>query len=131
MFIDASAVVALLAGEPGSDELKRALKTSERRHASALVVYEAVLALIRILGKSRSEVLKIVQDFLDINAVKIVAIDLEISELALEAFERFGKGGHPASLNMGDCFSYACAKKLKQPLLFKGDDFSKTDILKA
>lgn len=58
----------------------------------------------------------------------VVPIDKSISDLALQAFERYGKGRHKASLNIGDCFAYACAKRHKVPLLFKGNDFGMTDV---
>jgi ribonuclease VapC len=60
--------------------------------------------------------------------VDIVLIREREALLALEAFDRFGKGRHPAGLNMGDCFAYACAHALGVPLLFKGDDFARTDL---
>lgn len=59
----------------------------------------------------------------------VVPVDNAIAELAVSAFERFGKGRHPAGLNFGDCFSYALAKQLALPLLFKGNDFTKTDVI--
>lgn len=65
---------------------------------------------------------------LDELAITVVSFSPEQAELATEAFLRFGKGRHPAKLNMGDCFSYALAKSIGQPLLFKGNDFSQTDI---
>jgi ribonuclease VapC len=76
-----------------------------------------------------AEAREIVEQFQRIFAIKSVAIEARFAKAALEAFEQFGKGqGHRAKLNMGDCFSYACAKLLKVPLLCKGDDFTHTDI---
>ncbi len=133
MFIDASALVSIIANESDGPELRKRMRATKHRHISGLVVYETVLALIRKKGKTRVEILAEVNEFISRNAIKFVspAIDQDLSELALEAFEKYGKGNHAAGLNLGDCFAYACAKRLKQPLLFKGDDFSKTDILKA
>jgi ribonuclease VapC len=133
MFIDASALVSIIANESDGKELRKRMRATKHRHVSGMVIYETVLALIRLKGKSRAETLAEVNEFVKLNAIKFInpGIDQDLSELALEAFERYGKGNHPAGLNMGDCFTYACAKKMKQPLLFKGDDFSKTDILKA
>jgi ribonuclease VapC len=133
MFIAASALVSIIANESDGPELRKTLRTTKHRHISGLVVYETVLALIRKKGKSRVETLAEVNEFISRNAINFIspAIDQDLSELALEAFERYGKGKHVAGLNMGDCFAYACAKRLRQPLLFKGDDFSETDILKA
>jgi ribonuclease VapC len=63
--------------------------------------------------------------------VRVVPITAEIGRSALSAFERYGRGRHPAGLNMGDCFAYACAHHLEMPMLFKGDDFPLTDIMVA
>lgn len=71
------------------------------------------------------------QDALQTLAITQYSVDAQQSALAAEAFLRFGKGRHPARLNLGDCFSYALAKSLNAPLLYKGDDFAKTDIVSA
>lgn len=131
MFIDASALTGIIANEADCELLRQKLALDKRPHISAIVIYEAVLALMRIKNKPRAEILEEVNAFVKLYQMKCVDIDQDHSELALETFDRFGKGTHPAKLNMGDCFSYACAKKLRQPLLFKGNDFGKTDILKA
>lgn len=133
MFIDASALVSIISHEEDGDELRKKMRATKHRNISGVVLYETVLALMRKKGKPRVVVLAEVNEFVKRNAIKLInpGIDQDLSELALEAFERYGKGNHAARLNMGDCFSYACAKRLKQPLLFKGDDFSQTDILKA
>jgi ribonuclease VapC len=131
MFIDASALTGIMANESDAEVLRKKLRAGKRLHVSGIVIYEAVLALLRIKAKSRAEALHEVNAFIELNEIKCIDIGQDLSELALEAFDRFGKGRHPARLNMGDCYSYACAKHLKLPLLFKGEDFSKTDILKA
>ena len=129
MFIDASALVAIVAREPDHEELKRRLKGHRRRTISAFVVYEATLALSRIGGVSLDDAQALVMEFKKIFAVAEVNIELRFAAMALDAFERYGRGqGHKAKLNMGDCFAYACAKALNAPLLFKGDDFIHTDI---
>lgn len=129
MFIDASALVAIVAREPDHEELKRRLKGHRRRTVSAFVVYEATLALSRIGGVSLDDAQALVMEFKKIFAVAEVNIELRFAAMALDAFERYGRGqGHKAKLNMGDCFAYACAKALNAPLLFKGDDFIHTDI---
>ena len=69
-----------------------------------------------------------VGNFLSAADTEIIPITQEIGRGAITAFERFGRGRHPAGLNMGDCFAYGCARSLDVPLLFKGDDFSQTDI---
>jgi ribonuclease VapC len=131
VFIDASAMVAIIANEAEGNSLRLKLKATKHRHISGMVIYEAVLALIRIKDVRKSEALEIFDEFVKRYAIKTMDIDRRLSEMALEVFERFGKGNHPARLNIGDCYSYACAKALKQPLLYKGDDFSQTDISKA
>jgi ribonuclease VapC len=68
-------------------------------------------------------------NFLRRGGIEIVPVDVDQVRIARDAFRRFGKGRHPASLNFGDCFSYALAKALGEPLLFKGGDFARTDIV--
>lgn len=129
MFIDASALVAIVAREPDHEELKRRLKGHQRRTISAFVVYEATLALSRIGGVSLDDARALVMEFKKIFAVAEVNIEMRFAAVALDAFQRYGRGqGHKAKLNMGDCFAYACAKALNASLLFKGDDFIHTDI---
>ena len=127
MFIDSSALVAILLGESDNVELRAKLKKS-RRYTSTIVVYESALAVARNNNKPLSEAESTVTDLLKAFRVQIVSIDLRHTSVALTAFAQFGKGSHPAKLNMGDCFSYACARVLKAKLLFKGSDFGQTDI---
>jgi ribonuclease VapC len=136
MFIDASAIVAILGREPGSEELEKRLAESDGRFVvSPLVKFEAAVALARqkagakptpeLLRQSRDAVDAFVQDI----AAEVMAISPEIGDGALEASARYGKAiGHPADLNFGDCFAYACAKAIKAPLLYKGHDFARTDL---
>ena len=131
MFIDASALVAILAGESDGTSLLGKVSKTPDLFVSGLVIYESVTALLRLNKKSKADTLDVVNDFILIYDIEFMSFGDDVHELALDAFERFGKGRHPAGLNMGDCFSYACAKKLQTSLLFKGNDFSKTDILKA
>ena len=69
-----------------------------------------------------------VEDFLILTEIEVRPVPAEVRGLALDAFDRFGKGRHPAALNFGDCFAYACARFAEAPLLYKGDDFPQTDI---
>jgi ribonuclease VapC len=128
MFIDASAFCALLFAEPEADQLVCKLEAAEVRLSSPIAVFETVLAVAREVGDgvpaARRTVARLVVDL----GVRIVGIGAGEQEAALDAFERFGKGRHPARLNMGDCFAYACARTNSVPLLFTGDDFSKTDV---
>ena len=131
VFVDSSAVVAIIAKEEDVSELRDKLKRYKQRHMSGMVVYESVLALQRLSGARHDEMLELVLGFQHSYAFvrEPVAINQRVAELAIKAHEIYGKGrGHPAKLNMGDCFSYACARMLKAKLLFKGNDFGQTDI---
>ncbi len=128
MFLDASAIVAILVQEPEEPALLARLDQAKKCYVSPVVIYEAVLAIARIDKVSFSYARSIIERFLARVPAETVPITAERGQLAIAAFERFGKGRHPAALNMGDCFSYACAQEIDVPLLFKGDDFSQTDI---
>jgi ribonuclease VapC len=128
MFVDASAIVAILADEEDASELSNRFIEVATVKTSALAVYEAVLGLARAQTISIADAELAVGNFLSAAGAEIIPITAEIGRGAIQAFERFGQGRHPARLNMGDCFAYACARSLDVPLLFKGDDFSQTDI---
>lgn len=129
MFVDASALVAILASEVGSDDLLDRLEAASDRFTSAIAVYEAVLALCRKRQTSADVAQADLIAFLDAAGIRLMAIPPEAGIQAIAAFARYGKGtGHPAQLNMGDCFAYAMAKIHAAPLLFKGDDFTRTDL---
>ena len=132
IFVDASAIVAILAQEPEIGLFLGVLQGPEPCATSALAVYEATLALRRLkpssLAVARLDVTELLSDC-DINLVPIGEAE---QDAALDAFERYGKGtGHPAKLNMGDCFAYACARTNNAALLYKGEDFALTDIKAA
>ena len=129
MFIDASAMVAILTSEPRAGALVEALDVAEARITSPLAVFESVTALSRKLGQDVATSERQLQRFLDLSGIHIVPITEAVGAEALAAHARYGKGrGHPARLNLGDCFAYACARIHGVPLLFVGDDFSRTDI---
>jgi ribonuclease VapC len=131
MFVDASAMVAMLTDEVDGDALADCLAAASLRHTSAIAVFETVAAIARKRSYSIDEARDFVSRFLAISNIRLTPIGEAESEGALLAFERFGKGRHPASLNLGDCFAYGCTKALDTDLLFKGDDFSRTDIRAA
>jgi ribonuclease VapC len=131
MFVDASAIVAIIAKEPDRAILHSKLSSADMVLTSPLAVYEAITGLARIAREDFDGAYQSVREFLNEAKAEIVAIDEAIGASALEAFLKFGKGRHKAGLNMGDCFSYACAKRHRVPLLFKGDDFIHTDIKPA
>lgn len=86
------------------------------------------MGLARVLRLTAVDAERLVKNLLKERRAEIIPIRSETCTIALDAFSRFGKGRNPAGLNMGDCFAYACAKELGVPLLYKGNDFSKTDI---
>lgn len=128
MFVDASALVAILASEDGADALLAKLQQAEIRSTSSMALWETSVAVGRQRQIAPTDALKVVTAFLKLFPVEIEPVGQEVGELAVIAYQRFGKGRHPAGLNFGDCFAYACARHRNMPLLYKGDDFSRTDI---
>jgi ribonuclease VapC len=141
MFLDASALVAIFnREEDGADWEQRLALLQSGLVISPMVKFEACLAIARSAwertggkGKTRSELLvearTYVERYLATLGAREIAITAEIGNAAIDAAATYGKVvGHKAALNMGDCFSYACAKVQGLPLLYKGNDFSKTDL---
>ncbi len=128
LFVDASAWVAIIIKEPDAFELEKVFGGAERRYYSAMSLWEAVRAISKLrnvpITTAAGEVRLFVTDF-DMTPVEIGAAE---AQAAIEAHARYGKGVHPARLNMGDCFAYACARTNDARLLYKGDDFSQTDL---
>jgi ribonuclease VapC len=129
MFVDASAIVAILTREPEADDFANLLERARAPITSPIAIFEAALGLCRKRHASVEEARADVLELIAIAGMAIVPITQDEAEIALAAFGRYGKGrGHPAQLNLGDCFAYAAARNHEAPLLFKGDDFAKTDI---
>ena len=129
MFVDASAIVAILTDEPDSRGLAERLQGVPRLITSPIAIYEARLAVRRKRPGPLEEARSDVETFLAEARITVVPITPADADRAWTAFGRYGKGsGHPARLNMGDCFAYAVAQGHGVPLLFKGQDFSKTDL---
>jgi ribonuclease VapC len=129
MFVDASAIVAILTREAEADALADVLESARSPITSPIAIFEAALGICRKRHASVEEAEEDVRQFLDMAGVRAVPITDREAETALAAFSRYGKGrGHPAQLNLGDCFAYAVAKNHRTALLFKGEDFDKTDI---
>jgi len=129
MFVDTSVVVTLLAREPDADHYAERIAAAPVRYTSGLVILEASMRLSTMLDLDPVLVETRIQALLDEAGISVVAIDGGIARIAVDGFARFGKGrGHPARLNLADCLSYACAKALRVPLLFKGEDFARTDV---
>jgi ribonuclease VapC len=128
VFVDSSALVAILTREADADKLSNKLDLFGKAITSPVVIFESVLAITRKKESALPETQRDIADFCAAASIEVVDITEQTSDLALSAFDQFGKGRHKAALNMGDCFSYACAKMHRVPLLFKGDDFIHTDI---
>jgi len=130
--LDASAIVAILSREPEFDSFLAAIERADHAATSPIAVYEAALGLRRKRHCSVAEAEAAVMEFLALACVVIAPVEASAARFALDAFARYGKGTrHPAQLNLGDGFAYAQAKSSSAALLFKGDDFSKTDVESA
>lgn len=128
MFVDASAIVAILTSEPAAQDLLDRLDTAESAITSPIAIFEAAAGIRRKRRSTAAEALADVQEFLALSRIRTVAIEALDAAAAIDAFGRFGKGsGHPAQLNMGDCFAYAVARRANAPMLFTGEDFLRTD----
>lgn len=126
MIIDTSVLIAILRKEPERDVFIAAIKGAAERRLSAASFLEAGI----VLDGSRDPVLsRKLDDLLADASITIEPVTEAQARIAREAHRDFGRGsGHPAKLNFGDCFAYALAKDKGEPLLFKGDDFAKTDV---
>jgi ribonuclease VapC len=129
MIIDTSAVIGIIFREPDWRELSRVAAADLTLSMSAISVHEASIVAV---GKKKDPLATgLVDDFIRDLRVEVVPVDLEAAHAARAAYFRFGKGYHPAGLNLADCFPYSLAKSRNEPLLFKGADFLKTDIVPA
>lgn len=126
MVIDTSAILAIFLGEPERQAFLELLRQDDSRLLSAGNALETAIVLEARRGAS---VIRELDLFIYRTRVDIVSIDAEQVEVARVAWRMYGKGHHPAGLNFGDCFAYALAKTSGEPLLAKGTDFSRTDIL--
>lgn len=126
LFVDASAMVAIIRDEPGNDALQAVMNRDPHRLTSAIAIWEAA----RAIGKfgTLEEGLSEVERYCDALRITTVPIGTLESIEAIRAHACYGKGNHTARLNMGDCFAYACARTNDARLLYKGDDFSQTDL---
>jgi ribonuclease VapC len=125
---DTSAIVAILRGEPEANLFAGFIGESDRCFLSAVGLLEASMVMI---GRGQSALAQGLDTLIGELAIEIVPFGEEQARQSRAAFVRFGKGRHPAALNFGDCVSYALAQSLGVPLLFKGTDFAKTDVISA
>jgi len=128
MVIDTSALIAILRDEPERRSFDLLISADPSSLISAATFFEAGIVVESDGGEEAGRELDLLLYRAD---VKVVPVDTQQENLARRAYRRFGKGFHPARLNFGDCFSYALAKMTGEPLLFKGNDFSQTDITPA
>jgi len=139
MFLDASAIASMLLNEDDAPVLKERLNAAHGPYfVSPVAVMETVMAVAKGQKKNKNdpvtpamiqEAQSLISKFLSRLSVKEIPIDRKIGHLAQEALLAYGKMvRHPAELNLGDCFAYACAKAYRVPLLYKGNDFSQTDL---
>jgi ribonuclease VapC len=125
MVIDASAIIACLLDEAERASFVIAIEADPVRLISVVGFVETSFVM---LSRKRAAGLSDLQAFLEDGEIDRVPVDVRQAEAAVEAFRRFGRGHHPAGLNIGDCFAYALAKTTGEPLLYKGGDFGRTDI---
>lgn len=125
LVIDTSAVMAILQTEATADRVASSLREAEGPVISAGTLTELSIVTAARLGPAGIELLQVLLDAAD---VVTTPVDGRIADLALEAWQRYGKGNHPAGLNLGDCFAYATAAHYEVPLLCVGNDFAKTDL---
>jgi ribonuclease VapC len=130
-FLDASAIIAIIAQEDDAASLAARLDQASEVWISPIAIFEAALGLARINNVTPSAVMPVLEQFCAETGAMTMAIDAELGGAAIDAFERFGKGRHPAALNLGDCFAYVCARRLDAALLCKGNDFPRTDAILA
>ena len=128
MVIDTSAIVAILFDEAEREAFDQLIDADTVQLVSAVTRVEATFV---IEGRKRDEGRRRLERFFRMTGAEVVGVTTRHAELACDAFRRYGKGRHPAALNIGDCFAYALAKETGEPLLFKGADFGRTDISSA
>ncbi len=129
LFVDASAIVAMLADEPEKRELAMRVNDDDDPIWSAMSSWEAISSLCSSYTMAFAAARDLVEQMAAVMPFRLVPIDDAERRQALDAYQRYGKrSGHPARLNMGDCFAYACAKTNNAKLLYKGEDFVHTDM---
>jgi len=128
MVIDTSALVAVLLNEPGAPRISEAIELASVRLLSVANFLEAAMIIESRKGEAGGRELDLA---LYRATIEVVPVDQDQAEIARLAWRRYGKGRHAAGLNYGDCFAYALARQRRLPLLFRGDDFARTDIPRA
>ena len=126
IIVDTSALIAVMLYEPEKEKFIETISGAESIRVGSATLLESRMVLTRKKGRSA---VRDLDAFIETSGMEIEPVTVEDADLAFDAFLRYGKGsGSGAALNFGDCFSYALAKRLNAPLLFKGNDFPQTDI---
>jgi ribonuclease VapC len=128
VILDSSAIIAILRAEPEAPYLAQAIMSVEERRVSAVNYVEAAVV---IDGARDAVASRRFDEFFRVSRVAVETVTPRQAETARQAYRDFGKGRHKAGLNFGDCFAYALAKEMDEPLLFKGNDFRRTDVESA
>lgn len=128
LFVDASALVAIIGRETEREDFVDALRRDGDPLWSPMSCWETVSSLRRSYDMTVEAARREADMLAGTLELRLVAISERELTIALDAYQTYGKGRHPASLNMGDCFAYACAKANGAKLLYKGDDFARTDL---
>jgi ribonuclease VapC len=128
LFLDASAMVAMMTDEPDAADIEQRFGAADEVLYSPMSVWETVRAVARKREVAVSLAQSDVESFIRNFGLRPVTIGEAEGHIAISAHERYGKGSHPANLNMGDCFAYACARTNDARLLYKGNDFAQTDL---
>jgi ribonuclease VapC len=127
MVVDTSALIAIILGEAEAARFESAIAEAVDPVISAVAVVEFGMVALSRRGFSAAEIERRLGDW----GLSVLPVTAATARLALAAFARFGRRRHEAGLNFGDCFAYALAKERGEPLLFKGDDFARTDLVSA
>jgi ribonuclease VapC len=124
--IDTSIFLAILLGEPDAELCSQAIRLDQKRLIAAAPYLEcAIVSSKKTTGRADLD------NRLLRETICVVPVAHTLARIAADAFARYGKGRHPAGLNLGDCFAYALARSLTAPLLFKGEDFARADVMRA
>ncbi len=125
MVVDTSALLAILQDEPERRSFNEVLEAAGSRRMSVATLVEVSIVIEARFGAAGQADLDL---FVEKAAIELIPVDLEQAKVARRAFSLYGRGRHATGLDYGDCFAYALATTLGEPLLYKGDDFSRTDV---
>lgn len=129
MIVDSSAIIAIIKGEPETEDFAAAMEAADVIRVSAATYFESSI----LIDSNRNPRLSVrFDDLMAIESLVIEPVTVEQARIARQAYRDYGRGsGHPARLNFGDCFSYALAREKREPILFKGEEFMHTDLRPA